>query len=274
MDKKPDFWKHYDRASRVDFGGTLLGIIFDWKGWITGAFAGGGGAMTFLWAAIADRSALDVWVLAVVVAAALAAFSYFSISAWERYVKPKHSEDIAVESRQSIDLPRDQATPATPIPQFDWKSAPDAVEAFAESSLLAERDKQGERLEKAALRRLDAEFKIDAILKALPDHKAIEGTGEFEQIEQQKWQIKANTSMEQRTEPYVRQAWDKLREDIRKKLADGKLIAKGFRDPHVSGNSEVEISFAEWRILTLDNVNSTALRNGEVAYSGLVIRTA
>jgi hypothetical protein len=195
----------------------------------------------------------------------------------EKSTKPKHQDgqDIDAESSegQSITPPNDRGEPMPPD-SFDWKSAPDAVEAFAEPALIAERDKQGGRLENAALRRLDAEFKIGDILKALPDHKAVEGTEEFKQIEKQEWQIRANASMEQMTEPYVRQAWDKLREDIRKKLADGKLIAKGFREPHVSGNSEVEISFAEWRILTLDNVDSTALRNGEVIYSGLVIRSA
>ena len=159
-------------------------------------------------------------------------------------------------------------------PSFDWKSVADAVEAFAESSLIAERDKQRERMEKAILRRLDAEFKIKAILNKLPDQKAAEGTDEFKQIEQQRQLIRANATIESMTEPSLRSAWDKLREDIHAKLATGRLIAKGFREPHVTGSVEVEISAAEWRLFTLDNVESTALRNGDIAYSGLVIRSA
>jgi hypothetical protein len=50
------FWRWYDRGARADFAGTLLGYIFDWKGWIAGVVAGGGGGMTFLKAAIDGRS--------------------------------------------------------------------------------------------------------------------------------------------------------------------------------------------------------------------------
>ncbi len=45
--------------------------------------------MTFLKAAIDGRSPLDVWVLAIVVVAALAVLIYFSISALEKFRKPK-----------------------------------------------------------------------------------------------------------------------------------------------------------------------------------------
>jgi hypothetical protein len=277
MDKKPErgFWRYYDRASRVDFGGTLLGLVFDWKAWISTAIGGGGGVVTFLWAAIAERSALDVWVLALLAAAALNAAIYFAISTWEKSLKPRYQDSLDIgldyNKGQMITPPRDQLAPPD---SFDWKFAPQAIEAFAEPGLLAERDKQAGNLEKAVLRRFDAEDKINAIVKGLPNQKAVEGTEEFKQVEKQLWLITANSSMERMTEPYARQAWDKLREDTHQKLIDGRLIAKGFREPHASGNLEVEISSAEWRILALDNVNSTALRNGEVVYSGLVIRSA
>ena len=38
------FWRWFDRGARADFAGTMLGWVFDWKGWIAGFFAGGGGA--------------------------------------------------------------------------------------------------------------------------------------------------------------------------------------------------------------------------------------
>ena len=86
MDKKSErFWRQYDRAARVDFGGTLLGLVFDWKAWLSAAVGGGGGAMTFLTAAIQDRSPLDVWIFAIVSSAALMAAVYFAISILEKW---------------------------------------------------------------------------------------------------------------------------------------------------------------------------------------------
>ena len=81
------FWRWFDRGARVDFGGKLLGFVFDWKGWIAATLGGGGGAMTFLKAAIDGRSPLDVWVFAVVVMAALVLIVYLSISILEKYKK-------------------------------------------------------------------------------------------------------------------------------------------------------------------------------------------
>jgi hypothetical protein len=83
------FWRWYDRGARTDFAGTLLGYVFDWKGYITATLGGSGGAATFLKAAIDGRSPLDVWVLAVEVAASLAAFVYFMILVGEKLKKPK-----------------------------------------------------------------------------------------------------------------------------------------------------------------------------------------
>jgi hypothetical protein len=65
------FWRWYDRASRADFAGNLLGYIFDWRHWLWGLVPGGS-VLTFLWAAIEGRSPLDVWIAAAMVAASLA----------------------------------------------------------------------------------------------------------------------------------------------------------------------------------------------------------
>jgi hypothetical protein len=78
-------WRWYDRAARLDFGGTMLSWIFDWKGWIAGLFAGGGGGMTFVWAAIEGRSPLDVWIVATIISAALAVLVYFLIASSEKF---------------------------------------------------------------------------------------------------------------------------------------------------------------------------------------------
>jgi hypothetical protein len=42
------FWRWYDRGSRVDFGGTLLGLVFDWRTWL---FSAGGGVLSVFTAA-------------------------------------------------------------------------------------------------------------------------------------------------------------------------------------------------------------------------------
>jgi hypothetical protein len=79
------FWRWYDRGARVDFGGKLLEFIFDWKGWLATIFGGGGGGIvTFLWAAIEGRSPLDVWLMGLVATAAGIALIYFAISIIER----------------------------------------------------------------------------------------------------------------------------------------------------------------------------------------------
>jgi hypothetical protein len=82
------FWKWYDRASRIDFAATLINLLSDWKGWVITAIGSGGGAVTFLWAAIRGRDPLDVWVLAVVVAAALMLIVYIAITFLERLKRP------------------------------------------------------------------------------------------------------------------------------------------------------------------------------------------
>ena len=95
------FWKWYDRGARVDFAGTLLGFIFDWKGWISGISGGLGGGMTYLWAAIANRDPLDVTVLALVVAACLILIVYFGISLLEKFKRPEKPTNEGVPEQKT-----------------------------------------------------------------------------------------------------------------------------------------------------------------------------
>lgn len=64
------FWIWVDRLARADFLGTLVSFIFDWKTWLFGSVGGGG--LTFIWAAIAGRDPLDVWIFALIAAACFA----------------------------------------------------------------------------------------------------------------------------------------------------------------------------------------------------------
>ncbi len=79
------FWRWYDRAHRLDFAWNMLAHIFDLRLLLPGLVGGGG---TFLWAAIEGRSPLDVWIVAVLVAAALAVLASFILKLWDRRRNP------------------------------------------------------------------------------------------------------------------------------------------------------------------------------------------
>lgn len=100
------FWRWYDRGARMDFAGTLLGYVFDWKAYIATIVGGGGGAATFLKAAIDGRSPLVVWVMAVAAAASLAVLVYFMILIWEKIKKPKmdkpHSHVASIDGAPDV----------------------------------------------------------------------------------------------------------------------------------------------------------------------------
>ena len=93
------FWKWYDRAARVDFLGTVLGWFFEWRPWIASAVGGGGGAVTFIWSAIDGKSALEVWVLSVVVTTSLIGACWLGLKILDRFrLEPTPSHD---ESQRS-----------------------------------------------------------------------------------------------------------------------------------------------------------------------------
>ncbi|MDP1864889.1 MAG: hypothetical protein Q8L13_00925 [Bradyrhizobium sp.] len=99
------FWKWYDRASRVDFAGTILGWIFDWKGWVVAIVGGSGGGVTFLTAAIRGRDPLDVWVLALVVAAALMFIVWVIILLLEKRRRPNEAPVLDTNEGTRVSAP-------------------------------------------------------------------------------------------------------------------------------------------------------------------------
>jgi hypothetical protein len=116
------FWRWFDRAARLDFFGNVVGHFFDWRGWIAGLVGGGGGGVTFLWAAIDGRSPLDVWVIAVVVAAALAATSYYSIGAFQKIVVSRQGS-LSFVASNAIEPNRGTATAQRAAPDIDAGAA-------------------------------------------------------------------------------------------------------------------------------------------------------
>jgi hypothetical protein len=81
-----------EMAEHLHFGETILSAIFDWKGAIAAVIGGSGGAMTFFAAALKGRDPLDVWVLAVVLAAALMAIVYLAILIMGKFRRPARND--------------------------------------------------------------------------------------------------------------------------------------------------------------------------------------
>jgi hypothetical protein len=69
MANSEEFWRWFDRLARADFAGTLIGLLVDWRPWVptVGAFL-----ISFFWASAENKSVLDVFVTALVVAACVA----------------------------------------------------------------------------------------------------------------------------------------------------------------------------------------------------------
>ncbi len=152
----------------------------------------------------------------------------------------------------------------------DWQLAEHAVESFAGVHLINERNKWREIFEESYLASHETRDKISALQNAMGGIFGVDDTG---QLDASRRKLKVLEIQNDTAKGELRRAWDALRDDIEGKLAKGTLIVKGFRAPHVAGNVEVAIAPAEWRVLTLNNAKSEALRKGsaDVLYSGLVI---
>src|ERR1700682_3078996 len=156
--------------------------------------------------------------------------------------------------------------PADPLGM--WKPAPEAVEAFAEKSLIEERDKQHERFYEGYMKSHEVADEIVRIQGApVLDNQAIETNRRRLRLYDMQTAIAKDE---------LGRVWSALRADIASKLNRRHLIAKGFRFPHVAGRAATEISTEEWQILDLNNETSDATQKGsnEVIYSGVALRMA
>jgi hypothetical protein len=162
-------------------------------------------------------------------------------------------------------------------PPRDWKNVADAIEALAEPALIANRDHWLQKFQEALEKGQEAEEQIRKIRKELAHGDAADDSPEAAAIKKHRRLMEVAARQHDFAKDETVRAWDHLRADIHKKLCSGALIAKAFRSPHVSGNVEVDIPAAEWRILVLDNVSSEAITTHlptRVAYHGVLIRAA
>jgi hypothetical protein len=155
-----------------------------------------------------------------------------------------------------------------------WKPAPEAIEAFSDSALIATRDKWALEYDSAVLKGFAAEDELADIRKKMMQTESEATLGNADRIQHAQRKLSLYAMMSDNAMSESKRAWDALRDDIHSKLVSGALIAKGFRQPHTGGTAEIEISKSEWRILSLNNVTSEAFRKGgsEVLYAGLIIR--
>jgi hypothetical protein len=146
----------------------------------------------------------------------------------------------------------------------EWKNAAEAIEAFADSKLIEVKNQLAEKVKNNYEKGKEAEAEIQKIMNS---------QGNIDTVQRR---MRAYAQSYELARDELKQTWGALREDIRQKLTGRRLIAKGFRAPHVGGSPEIDIPPSEWRILMLDNVDSEATRKdtGEVLYTGLLIAKA
>ena len=165
-------------------------------------------------------------------------------------------------------------SPAPAAAKREWKNVSVAIELFSEGSLRKTRDKCEAKFVEASGKVHEAENQVGNIRIKYANvpygaeeanarnaaHDKLEAYGIY--LNQAKYELTS--------------AWDTLREEIHKKLCRGELVAKGFRVPHVGGNTEIEILPAEWRVLLLDSVKSEAIRKNDVGtvYTGILVSKA
>jgi hypothetical protein len=183
---------------------------------------------------------------------------------FRRNRKPVHIHHVEIREHMA----RASVSPVA----VQWKNVPEAIEAFAESSLLKARDKWKAQLEEALVKAPDAEAQIRNI-KKLHTGNMPDDTSETGALAAARERLVALGISHDLARDELKLAWDELRSDIHRKLSGGALIAKGFQVPHVAGSAEMEIPPAEWRILLLDNEKSEAVRKDdrERVYIGLMI---
>jgi hypothetical protein len=114
------FWRWYDRGARLDFGGTLLDYIFDWKKLVATSVGGSGGVVTWIVAKLAKYSWLEIWVSSVVVAAALIVLVYFLIVILEKIRVSRARPEFG---NSKLTYPQADSITNKPTPDIDAREA-------------------------------------------------------------------------------------------------------------------------------------------------------
>jgi hypothetical protein len=167
--------------------------------------------------------------------------------------------------------------PEQPLPNIDWKTAPDAVEAYAAPELLQARDHWMARCKAASDKEAEAQRHIDEIRDRFPEGEVPKEADVRQDFDQAERQQRVNARVVMNAQQEIHQLRLDIHSDVYKKLCVGTLLAKGVREPRVAGSSEIQIPSAEWRMLMLLHVDAKAVQkgiDGKLVYSGIVIGKA
>jgi len=245
-----------------------VGVIKIDSGWISAAVGTAAAGAALMWPEYGHPLGLALLIIAALIFVLGVRIEGFHIRIGRKRrmaSSPKGARDEAIKK------PTTEQIEARRL--LEWKDVPEAIEAFAESSLLKARDKWKEQFEEANENGHDAEDQIRIIRKKFANGHVPNDTAEAGALATARRRLEAGARSHDLAKDELRLAWNELRGDIHKKLSGGELIAEGFRAPHVAGSAEIEISSAGWRILFLDTAKSEAIKKdgGESVYTGLMI---
>jgi hypothetical protein len=125
---------------------------------------------------------------------------------------------------------------------IDWKRPLDAIEAFADRSLIARKNEWDKKFSDTHGQKYESELQISTLLES-KDHER------DKKLEHQRRRNQVAVLGFGFASEELRRAWADLRADIGSRLEAGELIAKGIPAPYAAGKGEIEISAHEWRLL-------------------------
>ncbi|MGA7069787.1 hypothetical protein [Bradyrhizobium sp.] len=148
---------------------------------------------------------------------------------------------------------------ASKAKSITWHPPLEAMEAFARPFLL----ERLRRIQKQIIELEDESRQVDARVSELQEASICEDKKLRQHyvdellIEIAKQKDLSNRSG--RSIDELENCYEAMRADIRAKLSNGHLMAKGFRSPHTPTTPEVMIPMGEWRFLILDYDDDKAL---------------
>ena len=177
------------------------------------------------------------------------------------YLGTQQSRTVTVKA-----VGRDAATTPATSPQvvIEWLSIGEAVERFADQSLVHEKNAAQEKFER---RYVEVQETRDRMQLLVGEENANE--------KQRLIRLSGAQSMVSRTDQeQLKELWKKLHADLVARLSSGELISKGFAFPYVAGKPEIFIPASEWRVMIPDQGENNTVRKDDpmtVVYAGVVI---
>jgi hypothetical protein len=182
-----------------------------------------------------------------------------------------------VEQRKDSD--HDKAAPILPTDNLrtthlHWLGLSEAIDAFCDPEIVERKNKYAKSTHDAYMRGHEIEDEMRAIRDAVPGGGWAGRDDALKEYNELRERMERHSQVGQFAQTGLADTWGVLREEICNKLISGELIAQGFAEPYHGGAGEAQIKASEWRILTVNPNNSTAVRrddHAKVVYSGVQI---